>query len=143
MTASYLVWPDLATFCRLGKSLQVFGKFLMVYLWFGKMLSLLWQISDIIGLIFFVVNGQVLKNNVTIWSHCKKPSLSRNESKTSFNQLSTSHHYTRHTAAAEISRYLKAIEISRYLKAIEISGWILATLCDHNLRFGRSNWGNF
>ena len=33
------------------------------------MLSLLWQIYDIIGLIFIVANGQILKNNLTIWSH--------------------------------------------------------------------------
>ena len=33
------------------------------------MLSLLWQICDNIGLIFIVANGQILKNNPTIWSH--------------------------------------------------------------------------
>ena len=33
------------------------------------MLSLLWQICDIIGLIFIVANGQILKTNLTIWSH--------------------------------------------------------------------------
>ena len=57
---------------RFGKSLQVFGKFLTVYLLIGKMLSLLYQICDIIGLIFFVANGQILKNNLTIWSHCAR-----------------------------------------------------------------------
>ena len=39
-----------------------------VYSLFGKMLSLLWQVSDIFGLIFIVTNGQILKN-LTIWSH--------------------------------------------------------------------------
>ena len=33
------------------------------------MLSLLWEICDIIGLIFIIANGQILKNNITIWSH--------------------------------------------------------------------------
>ena len=54
-----------------GESLQIFGQFLTVYLLFGKMLNLLWQICDIIGLIFIVGNGQILKNNLTIWSHCQ------------------------------------------------------------------------
>ena len=57
------VWPDLANFCH-------FGKFLTVYFLFGKVLSLLWQICDIIWLIFIVSNGPILKNNLTIWSHC-------------------------------------------------------------------------
>ena len=50
------VWPDLAKFRHFGKSLQVFGQFLTVCICFGKMLSLLWQIWDIIGLIFIVLN---------------------------------------------------------------------------------------
>ena len=36
---------------------------------FGKMLSLLQQFCDIIGLIFIVANSQILKSNLTIWSH--------------------------------------------------------------------------
>ena len=64
-----LVWPDLAKSCKVVESLQVFGKFLTVYFLFGKMLSVLWQICDIIGLIFNVVNGQIFKNNLTILSH--------------------------------------------------------------------------
>ena len=43
------------------KSLKVFCKFLMIYFLLGKMLSLLRQISDIIGLIFIVANGQIKK----------------------------------------------------------------------------------
>ena len=66
------MWPDLAKFRHFGKSLQVLGKFLIVYFLFGKMLSLLWQICDIIGLIFIVANGQILKNNITIRSHWKQ-----------------------------------------------------------------------
>ena len=34
------------------------------------MLSILWQIGDIIGLVFIVGNGQISENNLTIWSHC-------------------------------------------------------------------------
>ena len=63
------VWADLAKFCHFGKRLQVFGKFLTIYCLFGKMLRLLLQICDIIGLIFIVANGQIVKNNLTIWSH--------------------------------------------------------------------------
>ena len=63
------MWPDLAKFHHFDKSLQVFGNFLTVYFSFGKMLSILWQIWDIIGLIFIAANGQILKNNLTIWSH--------------------------------------------------------------------------
>ena len=55
------VWLDLAKF-------RHFGKFLTVYFLFGKMLSLLWQICDIIGLFFIVANSQILQNNLTIWA---------------------------------------------------------------------------
>ena len=60
------IWQNFTTF---GKSLQVFGKILTVYFLFGKMMSLLWKICDIIGLIFHVATVQILKNNLTIWSH--------------------------------------------------------------------------
>ena len=55
------VSPDLAKF-------RLFGKLLTVYLLFGKMLIILWQICDIVGLSFIVANGQILANNLTIWS---------------------------------------------------------------------------
>ena len=76
---SLFVWPDLAKFCHFDKSLQVFGKFLKVNILFGKMLSLFWRICEIVGLIFCVSNGQILKNNLTIWSHClcSRPSPTR------------------------------------------------------------------
>ena len=63
-------WTCLISVTRFGEILQVFGIFLRVYLLLGKMLSLLWQFCDIIGLIFIVANSQILKNNLTIWSHC-------------------------------------------------------------------------
>ena len=50
------VWPDLAKFRHFGKKIQAL---LTVYFLFGKMLSLLWQICDIIGLIFSVGNDQI------------------------------------------------------------------------------------
>ena len=59
------VWPDWAKFRQLAKSLAIFDSFFL----FGKMLTLLWQIWYIIGLIFIVANGQILKNNLTVWSH--------------------------------------------------------------------------
>ena len=64
------VWPDWAKFCHFGKSLLVLGRFLTVYFLLGKMLSILLQICDIIVLIFITANGQILKNNLSIWSHC-------------------------------------------------------------------------
>ena len=69
------MWPDLAKFRHFGKSLQVFGKSFNVYYLFGKMLSLFWQICDIIGLIFNVANGQILKYDLTIWSHRDWPEV--------------------------------------------------------------------
>ena len=56
-----LAWPDLAKFRHFGNNLQVFGKFLPVYFYLGKMLSQVWKI--------YWANGQMLKNNLTIWSH--------------------------------------------------------------------------
>ena len=58
-------------FCHFGHSFQVFGKKLTVYFFFGKMLSPIWQICDIIRLIFIFANGQILNNDLTIWSHCR------------------------------------------------------------------------
>ena len=37
------------------------------------MLILILKICYIIGLILIVANGQILKNNLTIWSHCYLP----------------------------------------------------------------------
>ena len=55
----------MAKFRHFGKNLHVLSKIFKVYFLFGTMLSILWQNFDII-----VVNGQILKNNLTIWSHC-------------------------------------------------------------------------
>ena len=59
----FAVSLDLAKFRHFGKSLQVFVKIMTVYFLFGKMLSLLWQICDVVGLIFRVLNGQILKKS--------------------------------------------------------------------------------
>ena len=59
-------------FGEISKLLQKFTslcQILTVYFLFVKMISLLWQICDIIGLYFIVANGQILKNNLTIWVH--------------------------------------------------------------------------
>ena len=62
-------WPDLANYRHFGKNLHVFDNFLTVYILSCKMVSLHWQICYIIGLVFIVANGQILKNNLTIWLH--------------------------------------------------------------------------
>ena len=64
------VWPDLAKFCHFGKGLQVFGKKWRFISDLAKWWTYFGKICDIIGLIFSVANGQILKNNRTIWSHC-------------------------------------------------------------------------
>ena len=70
------IWRNFSTLCKclqvFCKCLQVFGKCLMVYFLFCKILGILWRICYIIGLIFIVVNGPILKNNITIWSHCSR-----------------------------------------------------------------------
>ena len=48
---------------KVYKSLAIFWQFI-------SYLSILRQVYDIIGLIFLVANGQLLRNNLTIWSHC-------------------------------------------------------------------------
>ena len=53
----------------MAKFSKPLAKFLKVYFLFDKMLSLLWQICDIIGLILIVAHGQILKNNLTFWSY--------------------------------------------------------------------------
>ena len=63
------VQPDLAKFRHFGTILKALGKFLMVYLVFGKILIILWQKCFNIGQVFIVVDGQILKNNFGISSH--------------------------------------------------------------------------
>ena len=49
--------------------IKLFGKILMIYLLFGKILNLLWLKFYVIWSILNVVNGQILKSNLAIWSH--------------------------------------------------------------------------
>ena len=63
------VWPDWGKFHHFGKIFQVLGNILWVYLLFGKISDLFWQILYAIGQVFIDVNGQMLKNNLAIWSH--------------------------------------------------------------------------
>ena len=67
LTTTLPEWPDLAKFCHFGKTEQDFGKMLMVYLVFGKILNLLWQKYDI-WRIFIVTNGQILNSFRATWS---------------------------------------------------------------------------
>ena len=64
------VWPDLAKIRHFCKILKVFGNILRVYLIFGIILNLLWQILNAIGLVCIYVKVQIFQNNlVAIWSH--------------------------------------------------------------------------
>ena len=56
-------------FSPLRKIFKVLHNFLRVYLLLGKILDWLWQISCAIGQVFIDINGQMLKNNLAIWSH--------------------------------------------------------------------------
>ena len=56
----------------LSKILRIFGKLFWFLSFFGKNFSLPRGICNIIWMIFFVANGQILKNNLTIWSHCAR-----------------------------------------------------------------------
>ena len=62
------IWRNFATLAKV----KVFGKFQTVYFLFGKMLSPILQICKIVGLICIIGNGQILKNNPTIWSAADK-----------------------------------------------------------------------
>ena len=53
------LWQKFANICQIFDSLRL--------IW--QMMSILLHICDIIGLIFIAANGQILKNNLTIWSH--------------------------------------------------------------------------
>ena len=73
----YLMKPsaDVTTMDRtdsvttLWKILQVFGKLLTVYFLFGKTVNLFWLFCFTYLIIFIVANGQILKHNLTLWSH--------------------------------------------------------------------------
>ena len=66
---SQSVWPDLAKFRHFGTILKVLGKILRDYFVFDKILILLCQKCFTIGQLFVVGDGQILSNNLAIWSH--------------------------------------------------------------------------
>ena len=63
------VWPDLPTFRLFGNVLLILVKWFRAYSMFGIFLSLLWQNFNVFGPPFNVVQGQILKYNLAIWSH--------------------------------------------------------------------------
>ena len=65
------VWPDLANFRHLGKTLKVFGYSLRVYFVFGKTLTLIGQIFMKLNKFSLLLMAQYWKDNLAIWSHCK------------------------------------------------------------------------
>ena len=52
---------------------QSLGKFIEGLFTSWQKLDLLWQILYAIGQIFVDVNGQMLENNLAVWSHCSTP----------------------------------------------------------------------
>ena len=51
------------------QKLEIFGTIFKFYLIFDNALNPLWHNFFVIGQFFIVENGQILKNNLTIWSH--------------------------------------------------------------------------
>ena len=54
------VWPDWAKFCHFGNIQKAFVNFVRVHLVYGEILKPLWQLFNVNGPIFTVVNGQIL-----------------------------------------------------------------------------------
>ena len=54
----------MAKFRHFGKIFKVLGNFGGIYLLFGKILDLLWQVLFVIGQIYVHLNGQMLKNDI-------------------------------------------------------------------------------
>ena len=60
-------------FCEISPfwpNLQSLGQFFRIYLLLGKILDRFRQMLNALGQVFIDVNGQILKNNLAIWSHC-------------------------------------------------------------------------
>ena len=57
------MWSNLVKFRHFGKNLEIFGNIFKNYFLFGSVELTLSQL-------FIIVNGQILKNNFTIWTHC-------------------------------------------------------------------------
>ena len=63
------IWQNYATLAKYLKSWAILGGYLLL----GKIQELLGQIFYAIGQPFGHINGQMLKNNLAIWSHWKQP----------------------------------------------------------------------
>ena len=66
------MWPEVVKFGLFGKIFKVWCNFWCVYLLFSKILNLLCQIFDTFGQTIIDVNGQMLKNDLAIWSHWRR-----------------------------------------------------------------------
>ena len=73
---SKMYWTVINSVTRFGevspiqqKCASLWQIFNSLYFLYGKMMGLLWQMWNIIGLVFIVVNGQISKNYLDIWSH--------------------------------------------------------------------------
>ena len=60
------IWQNFATLAKVYKFLVNFCMFFLIW----QNASQFWHICDFIRLIFIVANGQILIDNLTIWSHC-------------------------------------------------------------------------
>ena len=67
----------MAKFRHFGNILKVFGDYVTAYFVLVKILNLLWSTFYAIGRIFIAANGLILKNNLAIWSHWTRMSVSR------------------------------------------------------------------
>ena len=66
------VWPDLAKFHHFGNNFKVFGQLLkgLLTIWQNIWrLNLHCQIFYAFGQIYILINGQILKNILPVWSH--------------------------------------------------------------------------
>ena len=56
-------------FCEISPLWQKFGTIFQIYLIFDKVLNPLWHNLYALRQFCILENGQILKNNLTIWSH--------------------------------------------------------------------------
>ena len=63
-------------FRHFGKKLEVYGNIFKVNFIFVQVLNPFWNNFYALGQVFIVVNGQILKNNLAIWSHWSSLKLS-------------------------------------------------------------------
>ena len=73
MYVSFPVWPDLAKFTAPWRKFTSLWQIFYCSFPIRQNADPIWQICDIIGLVFIVAKGQILKNKLAIWSHCSFP----------------------------------------------------------------------